>query len=285
MAPSSYRPRRSALYVPTNNSRALSKAPSLNVDVVIYDLEDAILPDQKVQARAKLTQHLSSTVHQSEVVVRINSTKTSAFYDDLNWLGSTHSIDAVLLPKVRTVDEVRKAMQLLTEAGFYKPIWLLIETVDAIINLGEIVKLVKKNAALVLGAEDLAKEMRVNHTPGRLGFLPILTQLILHGRSAKVSILDSVFPNLDNELGFNQSCEQAKNLGFDGKTVIHPKQIDPANQVFSPTQQEIEQAKKVIAGWNDRDASQGVVLVDGEMIEQLHLEQARELLERAKHNL
>ena len=284
MKPDSYyRPRRSALYVPTNNSRALTKAPSLDADVVIYDLEDAILPDQKVQARVQLAQHLAGTAHQSEVVIRINSTKTSAFYDDLSWLESVHNIDAVLLPKIRSANEVQKAMQLFKEVGYDKPVWLLIETVDAIINLSEIVKLAQKNTALVLGAEDLVKEMRINHTPGRLGLLPILTQLILHARSAKLTILDTVFPNLDNELGFSQSCEQAKNLGFDGKTVIHPKQIDIVNETFSPTPQEIERATKIVTGWNNRNVSHGVILVDNEMIEQLHVDQAQELLERANH--
>ncbi len=277
-------PRRSALYVPSNNTRALAKAPLLNADVLIYDLEDAVLVDQKVQARNNLTQHLANTTHQSEVVIRINSTRRSAFYDDLTWLENVDNIDAVLLPKIREAVELEQAKKMLKHVNFNKSIWLLIETVDAILNLAEIVKHVTKNAALVLGAEDLAKEMRINHTPGRLGLLPVLTQLILHGRSAKLTILDAVFSNLDNDLGFNQSCEQAKNLGFDGKTLIHPKQIDLANQIFSPTIQEIDRATQILECWNNRDSLHGVIVVDGEVIERLHVKQAQELLNRAKYN-
>lgn len=279
----SYRPRRAALYVPSNNIRALNKASSLDVDVIIYDLEDAVLTVQKPQARLDLAQHLSTTRQSAEVVVRINGTKTSAFYEDLDWLKQVKNIDAVLLPKVRDANELENAKKMLKQVNISKPIWLLIETVDAVLNLGEIVKLVEKNAALVLGAEDLAKEMRISHTPGRLGLLPILTQLILHGRSSKLTVLDAIFPNLDNELGFRQSCEQAKNLGFDGKTVIHPKQIDIANQAFSPTPEQIERATKIVESWNDRNDTHGVVLVDGDVIELLHVEQALELLSLAKY--
>ncbi len=274
--------RRSALYVPANNQRALAKAPTLAADVIIYDLEDAVLVDQKASARQSLSEHLSQP-HQAEVVIRINAINRADFFDDVEWLSFGQEVDAVLLPKVRDVAEVHKAKQLLKEARFNKPIWLLIETVDAILNLGELVKALDKSWALVLGAEDLAKEMRINHTPGRLGLLPILTQLILYGRSAGLTILDAVFANLENELGFNQSCEQARNLGFDGKTLIHPKQIELANHMFSPTDKEIERAEKILNAWEDRHASHGIVLVDGDVIEKLHVEQAQELLKRA-HN-
>ena len=277
------KPRRSALYVPANNQRALAKAPTLAADVIIYDLEDAVLTDQKAKARQSLTERLS-TNHQSEVVIRINSIKKTAFFDDLEWFSLGQEVDAVLLPKIRDAGEVLKAKQLFKKIGVNKPIWLLIETVDAVLNLAELVKVVDENSALVLGAEDLAREMRINHTPGRLGLLPVLTQLILYGRSAGLTILDAVFVNLDNELGFNQSCEQARNLGFDGKTLIHPKQIELANKMFSPSDKEIERAEKIITAWGNRHDGQGIVLVNGDVIEELHVEQAQQLLQLARHS-
>ena len=278
-------PRRSALYVPANNQRALAKAPSLDADILIYDLEDAVLADQKALSRQSLSEHLAVSTHRAQVVIRINAINSAAFFDDLDWLQAGQNIDAVLLPKARSENEVIEAKNMLNRIGLDKPIWLLIETVDAILNLAELVKQVDRNAALLLGAEDLAREMRINPTPGRLGLLPILTQLILHGRSAGLTILDAIFPNLENELGFSQSCEQARNLGFDGKTLIHPKQIDVANKIFSPTEQEIERAQKIISAWSNKEAQHGVVLVDGDVVEQLHVEQARELLQRAQFNL
>ncbi len=278
-------PRRSALYVPANNQRALAKAPSLDADILIYDLEDAVLADQKALSRQSLSEHLAVSTHRAQVVIRINAINSAAFFDDLDWLQGGQNIDAVLLPKARSENEVIETKNILNRIGLDKPIWLLIETVDAILNLAELVKQVDRNAALLLGAEDLAREMRINPTPGRLGLLPILTQLILHGRSAGLTILDAIFPNLENELGFSQSCEQARNLGFDGKTLIHPKQIDVANKIFSPTEQEIERAQKIISAWSNKEAQHGVVLVDGDVVEQLHVEQARELLQRAQFNL
>ena len=273
--------RRSALYVPVNNARALAKAPTLAADVLIYDFEDAVLPEQKTKARRDLAIHLGAHNHNSETVLRINSVNTSAFHDDILWLHSGPNIDALLLPKVRRVNEVELLGEILDQHDLHTPIWIMVETIDAVLNLAEIVAVMAPGSALVLGAEDLAKEMRITHTPGRLGLLPILTQLVLHGRKAKLSIIDAVFSNFGNELGFKQSCEQARNLGFDGKSLIHPSQISTANYLFSPTPQEIEKARKIIDAWTQKPDHLGIVSVDDQMIEALHVDQAHEILKFA----
>ena len=242
-------PRRSVLYVPTNNLRALNKAPTLDCDVIIYDFEDAVLNDQKSKARDDLAEHFRSQAHHCEVVIRINRVSSAAFYDDLEWLAGSDSIDkvdALLLPKVKTLSELALLKRLLSDINVKTPVWLLIETVEAVLNLAELVDFMDQGSAIVLGSEDLSIQMGINPTPGRLGLLPILTQLVLHGRQAKLSIIDAIYPNIDNTLGLNQSCEQACNLGFDGKSLIHPNQIDIANQIFSPTPIQVERAKQIL---------------------------------------
>ena len=279
--------RRSALYVPVNNARALAKAPNLNVDVLIYDFEDAILPGQKDKARINLTAHLKNTRHQAEVILRINPVNSSAFYEDIDWLhcnAGDHPIriDGLLLPKVRSANEISLLRDLLAQLNLKLPIWILVETIDAVINLAELVDVLKPGDALVLGAEDLSKEMHISHTPGRLGLLPILTQLVLHGRKANLSIIDAIYSNLENQLGFMQSCEQAKNLGFDGKSLIHPSQISAAHEVFSPSAEDIENAQQLISAWEQKPDHLGVISVAGQVVEALHVNQAYELLEFAK---
>ena len=272
------KPRRSALYVPVNNARALAKGPKLNVDVLIYDLEDAILPDQKLKARKDLATHLAASAHQAEVILRINPVNSSAFYDDIEWLHLHQGIDGLLLPKVRSVNDITLLEDLLLQLNLQIPIWVLVETIEAVINLAELVEVMVPGSALVLGAEDLARQMRISHTPGRLGLLPILTQLVLHGRKADLSIIDAIFSNFENEAGFRQTCEQAKNLGFDGKSLIHPAQISIANEVFSPGAEEIEKAQKIITAWTQKPDHLGVVSVEGQVIEALHVNQAHEVL-------
>ena len=277
------KPRRSVLYVPVNNVRALAKAPTLDVDVLIYDFEDTILPDQKHAARDNLAIHLKAHSHQAEIILRINPVNSNAFHDDISWIQANSGINGILLPKVRDVGEIELLGSLLSQLNLNIPIWILVETIDAVLNLAELVDALRPGSALVLGAEDLAKEMRITHTPGRLGLLPILTQLVLHGRKAKLTIIDAIYSNFQNELGFKQACEQARNLGFDGKSLIHPAQISTANEVFSPAPEEIENAKKIIAAWTQKPDHLGIVTVDGQVIEALHVDQAHDVLNFAGH--
>ena len=204
------KPRRSVLYVPVSNPRALAKGPELDVDVLIYDFEDAILPSQKPKARKDLATHLGACAHQAEVIIRINRVNSSAFYDDMDWLYSTHTVDGLLLPKVRSANEVRLLHDLMNQHNLQIPVWILVETIDAVLNLAELVDVLAPGSALVLGAEDLAREMRISHTPGRLGLLPILTQLVLHGRNADLSIIDAIFSNFENQHGFRNPVNRQK---------------------------------------------------------------------------
>ena len=274
--------RRSVLYVPCNNQKALHKACSLNADVLIYDFEDAVLADQKPMARLNLSSQLAKAKHQSEVIIRLNNIHSGAFYDDIAWLESNQDIDGVLLPKVKDVGELQLAKKQLTAINLHKPIWLLVETIQAVLNLSELTSHLDKGGALVLGAEDLTRQMKITATPGRLGLLPIFTQLILHGRVAGLSIIDAIFSNLEDDLGLRQSSEQARNLGFDGKSLIHPKQIATVNGIFSPSPEDIEKAQKIVAAWEEKPEHLGVVTVDSQVIEQLHVEQAKELLQIAQ---
>ena len=279
------RARRSVLYVPVNNARALAKAPGLDTDVLIYDFEDTILPGQKQRAREDLADHLNAAAHRAEVILRINPVNSRAFHDDLDWLCANAFIDGLLLPKVRIVDDILLLLALQDERKLTLPIWIQVETIEAVLNLSSLVDVLTPGAALVLGAEDLAGEMRINHTPGRLGLLPVLTQLILQGRKAGLTVIDAVFSDLNNDLGFRQSCEQAKNLGFDGKSLIHPDQIGVANDVFSPSAQEIEKARKIVNAWSQKPDHLGVTCVDGQVILALHVNQARELLKSVNPDL
>lgn len=274
--------RRSVLYVPVNNPRALAKSSRLDVDVLIFDFEDAILADQKLKARKDLATHLAACTHQAEVILRINPVNSSAFYDDIEWLESSQSVDGLLLPKVRDVNDITLLNDLLLQLNLQMPVWILVETIAAVLNLAELVDVLVPGSALVLGAEDLASEMRISHTPGRLGLLPILTQLVLHARRADLTVIDAIFSNFENELGLRQSCEQAKNLGFDGKSLIHPAQISIANQVFSPSAEEIEKARKIITAWTQKPDHLGVVSVEGQVIEALHVNQAHDVLRFAR---
>lgn len=273
--------RRSALYVPVNHAGALAKTSGLDVDVLIYDLEDSLLPDQKHRGRKNLTAHLSASVNPAEVIVRINPLNSAGFYDDIDWLVNNRGIDGLLLPKVRNASEINTLGKILVQRDRSLPVWIMVETIDAILNLAELVDAMVPGTALVLGAQDLAFEMRIRHTPGRLGLLPVLTQLVLYGRQARLSLIDAVNPDIENELAFSQSCEQAKNLGFDGKTLIHPCQVATANRVFSPSMEEIKKAREMIEAWQRKPAHLGVASLDGQMILARQVEHARELLEAA----
>lgn len=275
------RARRSVLYVPANNPGALAKAPTLKADVLIYDLEDAVLASQKETARKALAVQLSASSHKAEVFIRINRVNSSAFYDDMNWLNRQYHADGLLLPKVRSAHEITFLYELLEKQDLQLPVWIMVETIESVLELTDLVSVLKPDAAMVLGSEDLGREMRISQTPGRLGLLPVLTQLVLHARRANLTVIDAIYTNIENELGFRQACEQAKNLGFDGKSLIHPAQIDAANEVFSPGKSDIEYAKKIVKAWTQKPAHLGVISVEGQMIDSMRVRQAYEVLKIA----
>ena len=276
------RPRRSALYMPGSNARALEKARSLPADVLMFDLEDAVAPDQKDVARAQV----AGAVHKGgygarEVVVRINSLAGAWGRDDIAAMAAARP-DAVLLPKVSTPGDIMRASKELRDAGAPETLrlWAMMETPGAILNADSIVRTAvdptSRLAVLVMGTNDLAKDTRARLTRGRASMQAYLSICVAAARAYGIDILDGVFGDLADEAGLRAECEQGRDFGMDGKTLIHPGQIAAANEVFAPGAEEIAWARKVIAAFEAPDAaSRGVIALDGRMIERLHEEMAR----------
>lgn len=276
-----FRPRRSALYMPGSNARALEKARSLPVDVVILDLEDSVAPDAKTQARDTVLRVVAEGgFGPREVVVRINALDTPWGADDLAALSQTRA-DAVLVPKVSSRAAVAATRDGLGDNSSMA-IWAMMETPKAILAAAEIAGAraeVPQFAVMVMGTNDLAKDTRARLLPGRAAFQPWLATCIAAARSASLDIIDGVFNDLDDAAGFEAECQQGRDMGFDGKTLIHPRQIAPCNQVFSPSPDELAWAER-IAHLFEQPENQGlgVVRVDGRMVERLHAEMAQRML-------
>jgi citrate lyase subunit beta/citryl-CoA lyase len=275
-----FRPRRSVLYMPGSNARALEKARTLPADGLILDLEDAVAPDAKVPARQQVLAAIGAGGYgKRELFFRVNSLGTPWGYEDL--VAAAHSgADAVLLPKVDSADTVRQAEAVLASAGAPPElaIWCMMETARGINHAEEIAGASPRLGGFVMGTSDLAKELHCAHTPLRLPMLTSLSLCLLAARAHGLAILDGVYLDLSDDEGFRASCKQGLELGFDGKTLIHPKTVDVANEVFSPSPGEIEQARKIIAAFQAALAEgKGVVVVDGKLVENLHFENAKRL--------
>lgn len=276
------RPRRSALYMPGSNARALEKARSLPADVLIFDLEDAVAPALKETARAQVLAALREGGFGSrEVVVRVNGASTPWGGDDLRALAGAGA-DAVLLPKVGPSDDIMRASRELGEAGAPDSlqIWAMMETPLAILNADSLVRTAadptSRLSALVMGVNDLVKDTRGRLTKGRASMVPYLAICVAAARAYGVDILDGVFGDLRDEAGLLAECEQGRDLGMDGKTLIHPGQIAIANEAFRPSDEDIAWSRKILAAFDApgaRDA--GVIALEGRMIERLHAEIAR----------
>ncbi len=276
------RPRRSVLYMPGTNARAIDKARTLPVDGVILDLEDSVAPDAKPSARAQVAQAVASGgFGPREVFIRINGIETPWFADDV--VAAAHAgPDAILVPKVSTVDQLERIGQRLVDLknDHKTRVWAMIETPQAIFNIdalaAEANDLETRLAGFVMGTNDLAKETRARIVPGRAPMLSWLARCLLAAHAYGIDILDGVYNDIGNAEGFAQECVQARDMGFDGKTLIHPSQIEPCNAVFSPTADEVAQARKVIAVFDlPENAGKGVVAIDGRMVERLHADMAR----------
>ncbi|MBI1251552.1 MAG: CoA ester lyase [Alphaproteobacteria bacterium] len=272
------RPRRSCLYMPGANPKALDKARALPADALIFDLEDSVAPEGKAEARETVRQTLAQGGYGArEIIVRVNALSTPWGFDDLQ-MASAARPAGVLVPKIDTADDVRKADDALSEAPADVALWVMIETPLAILNIRDIAAEAKNTRlqAFVMGTNDLAKDMRLAQTPDRLPFLATLTLSVAAARAYGLSVIDGVYNDIQNEHGFADICRQGLALGFDGKTLIHPSQIAPCNDIFSPSADEIEQARAVIAAFAaPENAGKGVLKVNGKMTELLHLEQAR----------
>lgn len=271
------RPRRSALYVPGSNQRALDKARSLDADVLIFDFEDGVAPDRKEEARRQVTAALKAGGYKAECVIRINDPATKLGAADLK-AAAVSGVDAVLLPKVETAQKVRDAALRLAAAGAPPSmgIWCMIETPLGVLRTQDIAFSSPHLKCIVMGTSDLAKDLRARHTPDRLPVLTSLSLCILAARAAGLPILDGVHLDLDDEKGFLASCKQGAEFGCDGKTLIHPKTIAGANAAFGPTKDEVALAKRIIeAHAQALKKGQGVAVVDGTLVEQLHVESAK----------
>ncbi len=275
------RPRRSALYMPASNPRALAKARSLPVDVVILDLEDAVAPDAKASARDAVVAALrEGGFGNREVAIRVNGPATEWGRDDLA-AAVAAAPDAILLPKVQDPDALVAAEGALAEAGApgRTRLWAMIETPLALLRLERIASASREGAprlaCLVAGTNDLAKETRARIVPGRAPMLPWLSSIVAAARAYGLDVLDGVSNDLRDPAAFRAECEGGRDLGFDGKTLIHPDQIAAANEVFAPPPAEVEAARAVIAAFaRPENAGRGVISLDGRMVERLHAEMA-----------
>lgn len=274
------RPRRSVLYLPGSNARALEKARSLPVDALILDLEDAVAPEAKEAARAQLAEALrAGGFGKREVVVRVNGLETPWGYDDVAALAALGA-DAILFPKIQAADDVRAAVAALDAAGADKmPLWIMAETPRAIMGMDAIAGASARLACLVAGTSDLSRDLRARPAPGRIGVISALSIIVIAARAHGLDALDGVHLDMADEAGFQAACEQGRDLGFDGKTLIHPKQIEAANTAFAPTPAEIEQSRAIVAAWAEaRAAGKGICVLNGKLIEKLHVEDAERLL-------
>jgi citrate lyase subunit beta / citryl-CoA lyase len=276
------RPRRSVLYMPGTNARAMEKARELPVDAVILDLEDAVAPDAKAKARELIVETLKKGGFGGrEVLVRINGLDTAWWLDDLAVIAAA-SPDAVLVPKISDPQQLHEVAKHLfgVRADAKIRIWAMMETPLAMLNAGAIASAAAdpqtRLAGFVMGTNDLAKDTRARLLPGRAPMLPWLMTCVAAARAYGLDILDGVYNELGNAEGFVAECRQARDLGFDGKTLIHPQQIAPCNEAFSPTAEEVAAARKIIAAFDlPENASKGVIQIEGRMVERLHADMAR----------
>ena len=277
---SEIRPRRSVLYMPGSNARALHKARSLPADVLILDLEDAVAPTAKETARAQVCAAVKAGMGKHEVVVRINALSTPWGEKDLVQVVAAKP-DAILLPKVSTPQDLQDVERRLTDAAI--AVWAMVETPLAILNIAGIAAAGGRLACLVMGTNDLIKEIRGVHMHDRLNLVAALGLSVLAARAHGLAIIDGVYNDLGNGEGFGAACTQAKCFGFDGKTLIHPSQIESCNTVFAPSPGEVEEAKKIIVAFEEpENKNKGVLQLDGRMVELLHAENARRTLALAE---
>jgi citrate lyase subunit beta/citryl-CoA lyase len=276
------RPRRSVLYMPGSNARAIEKAKTLPCDGVILDLEDSVAPDAKETARARVAEAVKAGgFGKREVFIRVNSVDTPWHADDLT--AAAHAApDGIVVPKISKPDTLEMIGRRLLDMGTAHKtrVWAMIETPLAIFNILAIAIEARDSearlAGFILGTNDLAKETRARIVPGRAPMLPWLAQCVLAARHCGIDILDGVYNDIADAEGFAAECRQGVELGFDGKTLIHPSQIEPCNAAFSPSAEEVAQARKMIAAFDlPENKGKGVVSIDGRMIERLHADMAR----------
>ena len=283
--PRTIRPRRSVLYMPGSNARALRKAASLPADCLIFDLEDAVAPDAKREARDRVCEAAGEGDRgRRELVIRVNALATPWGRDDIV-AASSSPAHALLLPKVESAGHVRQALAIMDEAGAGEEmaIWCMMETPLGMLHAEDIAGASPRIAALVMGTSDLTKDLNARHTSGRLPLVTSLGLCLLAARAFGIAIVDGVSLDLDDMAAFEEVCRQGRELGFDGKTLIHPRQLEPANRIFGPSEEELARARSIIEAHAEATRQgRGVAVVDGRLVESLHVQEARRLLELAR---
>jgi (3S)-malyl-CoA thioesterase len=271
------RPYRSVLYIPASREQALEKARELPADAIIFDLEDAVAPEEKVRAREVLSAALGADYGGRARIVRVNGLGTEWVEGDLAAFGGRSEVDAVLLPKVNSGADLDAV------AGKVKaPLWAMLETVKGCLNAGAIAAHGRLEG-MVMGTNDLAKELGARFRPDRLPLMAGLGTCVLAARAEGKVIVDGVFNAFKDEAGLRAECEQGRDMGFDGKTLIHPAQLEIANEVFAPSEEEVALARRMIAAYAEaRARGEGVAVVDGKIVENLHVATAEALIGKAE---
>lgn len=281
------RPRRSALYIPGSNARALDKGRTIAADVLILDLEDAVDVEAKEMARAAVAAAVNVRAYgKREVVVRVNGLGTPWIARDIAAVAAAMP-DAILIPKISRMEDIRRARAALAAAQAPEglALWAMIETPLAVLNAGSIASVANSGSSavldtLVIGTNDLAREMGAAITPGRPALVPALSQCVLAARAYGLAVLDGTFNDLTDWEGFNVECQQGNDLGMDGKTLIHPRQVPIANEIFAPSNEELEWAEKVLSAFaRPENEGKGVIAVEGQMVERMHEKMARRIIE------
>jgi citrate lyase subunit beta / citryl-CoA lyase len=276
------RPRRSPLFMPGSNARALEKARNLPADVIILDLEDSVAPDAKGLARDQIAQAIAAQgFGKREVWVRTNSLDSAWWADDSAMAGKAKP-DGILVPKVSSVEDLKAIGDRLAavHADPSIKVWAMIETARAVLDADKLAAASRdpktRLAGFVFGPNDIARETRILMRPGRAAMIPMMTHCILATRAYGLEIFDGPYSDFSNVDGFGQECAQGRDLGFDGKTLIHPGQVEACNAIFTPPEEEIAQARKIIAAFElPENAARGAIRLDGQMVERLHAEMAR----------
>jgi citrate lyase subunit beta/citryl-CoA lyase len=282
------RPRRSLLFMPGSNARALEKGRNLPADGLILDLEDSVAPDAKAKAREQIVAAVAAKgFGRREILIRTNSLDTPWWSDDVAMAG-TAKPDGILVPKISSVDDLMKIGARLSEVGADPSIkvWAMIETARAVLHAEELAAASRDSktrlAGFVFGPNDISRETRIKMLPGRAAMIPMITHCILATRAHGLEILDGPYSDIGNIDGFAAECAQGRDLGFDGKTLIHPSHVDACNAIFTPPQEEVAEARKILAAFElPENVSRGAIQLDGRMVERLHAEMAKRTIEIA----
>ena len=276
------RPRRSLLFMPGSNARALEKARNLPADGIILDLEDSVAPEAKGMARDQIAQAIAvGGFGKREILIRVNTLDSPWWIDDIAMAGKARP-DGILVPKVSSVEDLAAIADRLgaINADSSIRVWAMIETARAVLHAEELAAASRnpetRLAGFVFGPNDISRETRIRMLPGRAAMIPMITHCILAARAYGLEILDGPYSDFSNTDGFGKECTQARDLGFDGKTLIHPGQIVACNAIFTPPEEEVAHARKIIAAFDQpENAARGAIQIDGQMVERLHADMAR----------